>query len=419
MSVNLLTAEQLDALRRYNTPTISNAIETFNIRQRHLGFLPHRIRCLLPDLGPIIGYAVTSQTRASFSPETAPDLIGDYLRYVAAQPGPKIAVGQDLDDPPGLGRPVRRGQRHDPQEARLRRPHHRRLPARPGRSPRPGLPTLRAQPLRQPRLRAAGRFRQAGPARGRRDPPRRPDPRRQARRLRHPAGCRAEARRGLRRGRANGEAPAGILPVRGIRPGGIPRSAYGETGQDPRVRCNPRKSETRNPERDRKREEGAIRIGLRVLDIFQGTRRGCVTTGSKRWLRRTASSGRISSSRLPSACQRPLRNSNRAVAWRGARRTVRRRGSNRNGRRSGRAAAASGGRGPRGPRRASGPLPSEPPRWDRSSPEPPGSALPATRAAGGTARGHDPRASPRRDGGAVAGGSAKRRRGRLAGCPPR
>jgi regulator of RNase E activity RraA len=98
-----LTAEQLDALRRYNTPTISNAIEVFNIRQRHLGFLPHRIRCLLPDLGPIVGYAVTSRTRAAFSADPWSDVTADYLRYVAAQPGPKVAVGQDLDDPPGLG----------------------------------------------------------------------------------------------------------------------------------------------------------------------------------------------------------------------------------------------------------------------------------------------------------------------------
>jgi len=100
---DLLSAEQLEALRRFNTPTISNAIEIFNVRPRHLGFLPHRIRCLLPDLGPMVGYAVTSQTRASDSPESAPDLNAAYLRYVAAQPGPKIAVGQDLDDPPGLG----------------------------------------------------------------------------------------------------------------------------------------------------------------------------------------------------------------------------------------------------------------------------------------------------------------------------
>jgi regulator of RNase E activity RraA len=98
-----LSAEQLEELRRFNTPTISNAIEIFNIRQRHLGFLPHTVRCLFPDLGPMVGYAVTSQTRASFSPDSLPDLTADYLRYVASQPGPKIAIGQDLDDPPGLG----------------------------------------------------------------------------------------------------------------------------------------------------------------------------------------------------------------------------------------------------------------------------------------------------------------------------
>jgi 4-hydroxy-4-methyl-2-oxoglutarate aldolase len=104
MSDAPLSPEQLEELRRYNSPTISNAIEIFNIRPRHLGFLPHRIRCLFLDLGPIVGYAVTSQTAASFSAEPAgPDLTADYLRYVAAAPGPKIAVGQDLDDPPGLG----------------------------------------------------------------------------------------------------------------------------------------------------------------------------------------------------------------------------------------------------------------------------------------------------------------------------
>src|SRR3954466_6484463 len=103
MTTPLLTAAQLEELRRYNTPTISNAIEVFNIRQRHLGFLPHTIRCLFPELGPIVGYAVTSKTQAAFSRDPGPDLTADYLRYVAAQPGPKIAVGQDLDDPPGLG----------------------------------------------------------------------------------------------------------------------------------------------------------------------------------------------------------------------------------------------------------------------------------------------------------------------------
>jgi regulator of RNase E activity RraA len=103
MSTTILSQEQIDELKQFNTPTISNAIELFNIRQRHLGFLPHRIRCLFPDLGPIIGYAVTSQTRASFSPEKEPDLTSDYFRYVASVPGPKVAIAEDLDEPAGLG----------------------------------------------------------------------------------------------------------------------------------------------------------------------------------------------------------------------------------------------------------------------------------------------------------------------------
>jgi 4-hydroxy-4-methyl-2-oxoglutarate aldolase len=100
-----LSEQQIEALRRYPTPTVSNAIELFRVRPRHQGFLPHSIRCLLPELGPIVGYAVTSQTSAApvAQGETTADLLADYLRYVAAQPGPKIAVGEDIDDPPGLG----------------------------------------------------------------------------------------------------------------------------------------------------------------------------------------------------------------------------------------------------------------------------------------------------------------------------
>src|SRR3974377_354177 len=105
MQTSILDETQLDALRRDNTPTISNAIELFNLRPRHTGFLPHTIRCLLPELGAIVGYAVTSKTRAAppAASEPVPDLLADYLRYVAAQPGPKVSVAEDLDEPPGLG----------------------------------------------------------------------------------------------------------------------------------------------------------------------------------------------------------------------------------------------------------------------------------------------------------------------------
>ena len=104
MSVPLLTAEQLE-----EAPEIQYADDLERHRDLQRPPAPSRIPAasnrslLLPDIGPIVGYAVTSKTSAAFTLDTGPDLTGDYLRYVAAQPGPKIAVGEDVDDPPGLG----------------------------------------------------------------------------------------------------------------------------------------------------------------------------------------------------------------------------------------------------------------------------------------------------------------------------
>ncbi len=103
MSHSILSTEELERLRRFNTPTVSNAIELFDVRPRHVGFLPHTIRCLLPDLGVMVGYAVTSRTMASPPKTKSEDPTSDYLRYVATQNGPLVAVGQDLDEPQGLG----------------------------------------------------------------------------------------------------------------------------------------------------------------------------------------------------------------------------------------------------------------------------------------------------------------------------
>ena len=201
MSATLLSAEQLDALRRYNTPTISNAIEIFNVRARHLGFLPHQIRCLFPDLGVMVGYAVTSQTRASYSTEPAgPDLSADYYRYVAAKPGPKIAVGQDLDDEPGLGA----------QFGEVNATIHKRLgcvghitdgcPRDLDEVHALGFHFFGLNPcVSHAYVYDSVGFGKPGEARGRGNSPRRLDPCGQARRVHHPARDRPAPRRSVRR----------------------------------------------------------------------------------------------------------------------------------------------------------------------------------------------------------------------------
>src|SRR5260370_15939427 len=54
-----LSYEQLSALRRIDSPTISNAIETFQVRPRVAGYVGYDIRCIFPELPPSVRYAVS------------------------------------------------------------------------------------------------------------------------------------------------------------------------------------------------------------------------------------------------------------------------------------------------------------------------------------------------------------------------
>ena len=64
---NYLNQEELEALKRWPTCAISNAIELFNIRPRNEGFMLPEIKCVFRDLGPMIGYAVTAVITADSS----------------------------------------------------------------------------------------------------------------------------------------------------------------------------------------------------------------------------------------------------------------------------------------------------------------------------------------------------------------
>ncbi len=100
----MLKAEQLEALRKFSTPTISNAIEMFEIRPRNQGFLGTEVRCLFPRLGRMAGYAFTAAISADL-PAKGRRVIQrhEYWQASAGVPAPRIAVIQDLDNPPGRG----------------------------------------------------------------------------------------------------------------------------------------------------------------------------------------------------------------------------------------------------------------------------------------------------------------------------
>lgn len=95
-----LDAGVLEALRPYDTPTMANAIETFDIRPRDEGFASIEVRCMFPELGPMVGYAATATIRARGK---GPDDQSPLWAHVQTVPGPRVVVVQDLDEPPAHG----------------------------------------------------------------------------------------------------------------------------------------------------------------------------------------------------------------------------------------------------------------------------------------------------------------------------
>jgi 4-hydroxy-4-methyl-2-oxoglutarate aldolase len=98
-------ATQLEALRSLGTCTISNAIETFEVRLRNTGFADARIRCMFEDFPPMVGYAATARMR-SVDPPIAGRVYherADWWQSILAVPEPRIVVLEDVDDPAGRG----------------------------------------------------------------------------------------------------------------------------------------------------------------------------------------------------------------------------------------------------------------------------------------------------------------------------
>jgi regulator of RNase E activity RraA len=96
-----LTAEELAELRNFDTPTISNAIERFNVRPFTEGFMGPEIKCILPCDKPIIGYACTAKISALKPPtEEQKELAMAYYAKVKETPFPTITVIEDIDPKP-------------------------------------------------------------------------------------------------------------------------------------------------------------------------------------------------------------------------------------------------------------------------------------------------------------------------------
>jgi regulator of RNase E activity RraA len=96
-----LSDADLKLLAQYDTPTVSNVIELFEVRPRSAGYMDARIRACFPEMPPIVGYASTATMRTAW-PRGQGDVysgLDEQVAHFAELPGPAIVVFQDLDDP--------------------------------------------------------------------------------------------------------------------------------------------------------------------------------------------------------------------------------------------------------------------------------------------------------------------------------
>lgn len=91
----------LDRLRTFDTPTVCNVLELFEVMPRTAGYMDGRIKASYPQLPPMVGFATTATFRAA-APPRAGDIYAGLARqveYLASVSLPQVVVFQDLDDP--------------------------------------------------------------------------------------------------------------------------------------------------------------------------------------------------------------------------------------------------------------------------------------------------------------------------------
>jgi regulator of RNase E activity RraA len=101
-NVKHISAATFETLRKYDSATIFNVIELFEVRPSTSGYVKGSIKAVYPDLPVVVGYATTATFRSAYpsSDENAYLRVSEHVERMREMPEPRIVVIQDLDEPP-------------------------------------------------------------------------------------------------------------------------------------------------------------------------------------------------------------------------------------------------------------------------------------------------------------------------------
>jgi 4-hydroxy-4-methyl-2-oxoglutarate aldolase len=100
LTANAIPSATLAKLARFDTPTICNVIELFDVRSNEAGYMDGRIRAAFPEMPPAVGFAATASLRSTPIGSGSPyEMLEAQLKLMERLEGPAVVVFQDLDDP--------------------------------------------------------------------------------------------------------------------------------------------------------------------------------------------------------------------------------------------------------------------------------------------------------------------------------
>jgi 4-hydroxy-4-methyl-2-oxoglutarate aldolase len=98
----ILAPVQLEKLAGYDSPTIANAVEAIAARDCTDGYASMDLRCIYPDLPPVVGYAVTVKATTTKPAPAVYNRNEAFWKAIEASPKPTIAVIESVG--PGTDR---------------------------------------------------------------------------------------------------------------------------------------------------------------------------------------------------------------------------------------------------------------------------------------------------------------------------
>jgi 4-hydroxy-4-methyl-2-oxoglutarate aldolase len=94
---------EIAALRAIDSPTLANAIEHFAVRPRTAGYAGCDLRCAFPELGSLVGYALTCTADSTTGSRQDEDGLLRLWEAIERAPKPAVIVIKDIGPEPRRG----------------------------------------------------------------------------------------------------------------------------------------------------------------------------------------------------------------------------------------------------------------------------------------------------------------------------